>query len=261
MNPHINHAEIQHDSPTRHIDIDAILAQQRGYKIPHLAVCYIWQSPFIMTRAAESLLALDRPEGWKISLHRGTGWGPACRHIDACEKALKVGADWILILGADQVYESDLLCRITARLSEGYETCAALVPTRGFVSSNEGMRPFQRMAWRFKPNADGLAMRCRLYRGQRLDGDMIEVVDPDAGEMQQITCIGSGVLCFHRDHLLALKKPYFYEAIEHETQQRYASMDTTFTYRLGTEAGATLWVDTSIAVRHLHLFAIDTSFE
>lgn len=245
---------------TKRIDFDAILATRHGGHAPRLAVCYIWQSPFLMTRAAESLLALERPAGWTISFHRGTGWGPACRHIDACDKALKAGADWILILGADQVYEPDLLCRITARLSEGYETCAALVPTRGFVTTNEGMRPFQRMAWRFKPANEGMHILSRAYRGQQLDGDMIEIIDPDAGEMQQVTCIGSGVLCFHRDHLLALKKPWFYESIDHETQQRYACMDTTFTFRLGTEAGATIWVDTTINVRHLHLFAIDPSF-
>ena len=37
-------------------------------------------------------------------------------------------------------------------------------------------------------------------------------------------------------------------------------MDTRFSWRLQWEAGATLWVDTSITVKHLHIFAIDDTF-
>ena len=108
----------------------------------HLGVLPIWESPFMYSDCVDSLLALERPPGWTVTFHRGRGWGPARRHLDACEKALAAGADLLLILGGDQVYEPDLLCRLAQRWAEGYETVAALVPARGYIAKNEGMLPF-----------------------------------------------------------------------------------------------------------------------
>lgn len=226
--------------------------------MPHLGVLIIWESPFMFSQAVDSLLNLQHPPGWTVTFHRGRGWSPARRHQDACEKAVQAGADVLLILGADQVYEPDLLCRLLARREEGYEAVAALVPARGFVAWNQGMTPFQRVAWRFK-SQDGPPV-CRPYRGQDVDGDMVEMIDPAAGEMQPIHFIGSGVLMFDTDHLLALKRPWFYETVDHESQIRTACMDTRFCFRLLMEAGADVWVDTTIQVRHLHIFAIDETF-
>lgn len=206
----------------------------------------------------DSLLNLERPPGWTVTFHRGRGWAPARRHQDACEKALAAGAELLLILGADQVYEPDLLCRLAARWDEGYEAVAALVPARGFVAWNQGMLPFHKIAWRFKAS-DGTPT-ARQYHGQDVDGDMLEIIDPAAGAMQQIHFIGSGVFLFHRDHLLSLKRPWFYETVDHESQTRTACMDTRFCFRLTTEAGVNIWVDTTIRVRHLHIFKIDDTF-
>ena len=94
-----------------------------------------------------------------------------------------------------------------------------------------------------------------------IDGDMIEQVDPSDGELQKVDFIGSGVLIFHRDHVLALKRPWFSDQIiDNESWERAANMDSWFVWRLKTEAFADCWVDTTIKVRHLHIFAIDESF-
>lgn len=215
-----------------------------------LAVCWIWGSPFVWTRSVESMLQLRRPADTAVEFFRGTGWGPAKRHIDACEKAMAWGADYILILGADQVYEADLLERLMARVDEGYEVVSALVPTRGYLGWQD-MKPFQGMAWRLKSN--GLNP---IAWGQ----DALEAIDPAAGDMQRIDFIGSGVFLFRREHLETLATPWFSEQIDHATQRRTASMDTRFCYRLKSEAYADVWVDTTIRVRHLHAFEIDESF-
>jgi hypothetical protein len=65
---------------------------------------------------------------------------------------------------------------------------------------------------------------------------------------------------FEKDHLLALEKPWFFETFDKETQSRLACMDTKFVWRLQHEAGATIWVDTTILVKHLHVFKIDDSY-
>lgn len=210
----------------------------------------------------DSLLALQRPEGWDVEFVRGRGWCSARRHIDICEKALRAKATYILILGADQVYDPDLLCRLTARLEEGYEAVCALVPTRGFLPWQD-MMPFQPLAWRLKTleelSPDGKPNR-RPFRGLADDADMVHVIKREDGDMQRVHFIGSGVLMFHRDHLLALKPPWFYETVAQETQTRIANMDCRFVHRLCNEAHATLWIDTTIKVRHLHIFQIDDTF-
>lgn len=219
---------------------------------PKLAVCWIWGSPFVWTKSVESMLGLRHPADVEVKFFRGNGWGPARRHINACEAALAWGADYFLILGADQVYEPDLLERLVARVREGFEVVAALVPTRGYVSWND-MKPFQPMAWRLRSN--GLKP---IRWGP--DGAPIEAIDPNAGEMQRIDLIGSGVLLFQRGHLEALERPWFFEEIDPETQIRTACMDTRFVYRLHSEAYAQVWADCTIKVRHLHAFEIDDSF-
>lgn len=203
-------------------------------------------------RSLESMLELRHPEGVDVRFFRGTGWGPARRHIVACEKALTWRADHILILGADQVYEPDLLERLTARRREGYEVVAAVVPTRGYVAESME-RPFQPMAWRLKGN--GLIP---------IDGSALEncqPVDPAGDVMQRIDFVGSGCLLFDAAHLEALERPWFAEQIDRRTQIRTACMDTLFVYRLRTEAYAQVWADLSIKIRHLHPFEIDESFQ
>lgn len=226
-----------------------------------LAVGYPWSSPFAWTGWAEHLPNLQRPEGYDVRFFRGKGWCPARRHIDICEQALAWGADLICIIGADQVHPEDLLPRLVARYEAGCEVITALVPARGYVGWQD-MKPFQKMAWRFKrTDADSIhGLQAREYRGMRLDPDLVEVIDPKAGELQQINFIGSGVLMFHRDHLLALKRPWFMETIEPLSYQRLANMDCLFVWRLQMEAKAQVWVDTTIDVTHLHAFPIDETY-
>lgn len=226
-----------------------------------LAIGPAWASPFVWSRFTESALNLKHPEGYDVKWIFGQGWCPARRHTDLCEKALDWGADLICFAGADQVYPPDGLVRLVQRFQEGYEVISAMVPARGYFSWNKEMRPFQPMAWRFKPTPIDERGRAKIrpYRGQKLDGDMVEVVVPD-GTVQPVDFIGSGFLLFHREHLLSLKRPWFTESVNPVTYQRWASMDTYFVWRLKMEALANVWVDTSIKITHLHPFAIDETF-
>jgi len=112
------------------------------------------------------------------------------------------------------------------------------------------------MAWRFKPNT-----KFRTYRGQDLDADMLEVLDPAKGDLQRVDFIGSGVLMFPVDCLLALKKPWFSERFSITTMKRMASMDTGFVWELKVVGGADVWVDMTIKVKHLNTFPIDETFQ
>jgi len=226
-----------------------------------------WSSPFGWTAAMDALLRLEQPvearnsvgslEPVEARYFRGSGWCPAARHMSLCEQALAWGADLILVLGADQTHPPDTLCRLVERWNQGFEAVAAMVPARGFVGWQE-MRPFQPMAWRLKAGAS-LSVEATNNLGEM--ANEIEVIDPADGEMQRCNFIGSGVLMFHRDHLLALKRPWFSETVDPESYRRLACMDTGFVWRLQAEAGAELWVDTTIKVRHLHAFEIDESYQ
>jgi hypothetical protein len=226
-----------------------------------LAVFYPWSSPFCWTGWADHLPNLQRPAGYEVRFFRGKGWCPARRHIDGCEQALAWGADLILVIGADQIHPDDMLVKLIDRWEAKRQVITAMVPARGYVGWQD-MKPFQPMAWRFKrTNSDDiLSITSRQYRGMKMDADAIEVIDPKDGDFQRINFIGSGVLMFHRDHLLALKTPWFMESIDPETYQRIANMDCVFVWRLQREAGAQVWCDTTIKVKHLHAFEIDESY-
>lgn len=224
--------------------------------MPKLAVCTPWSSPFMYTQYVEHQLNLRHPEGWDVRHVIGKGWCPARRHTDMCDKALAWGAEVLCITGADQLHPEDMLCRLLSRMAEGYEVISALVPARGYVGWQE-MQPFQRMAWRLKSHSYATIEACNLAG---IPEQEIEVIDPAAGDVQEINFIGSGVVMFHRDHLLALKRPWFQETFDPHTYQRLASMDTTWVWRLQVEGGARVYVDTTIAVQHLHIFPIDPTY-
>lgn len=219
-------------------------------RVPKIGVCWIWTSPFVWTRSVASMLKLRHPAGYEVDFFQGRGWSPACRHNHACEQAMAWGADHLVILGADQVYEPDLLERLIARREAGHEVVAALVPTRGYLAEMQ-MKPFQKMAWRIRGNGTSPVA---------WDRGTLEVIDPAAGDMQRIDFIGSGCIMFDRTHLLAMARPWFFETINAATQQRTACMDTKFCYRLRAEAYAQVWVDTTIRIVHLHDMPIDESF-
>lgn len=172
------------------------------------------------------------------------------------------GADLVCIFGADQVAPPDLLERLHARICEGYPVISALVPSRGYFEHNVGTKPFQPLAWRWKSvqlDESGKIVK-REYRNQDLDSDMIEVVKAD-GSVQPIHIIGSGCIMFHRDHILAMKRPWFQESADPVTYKRAATMDTRFAWRLIAEVGATIWCDTGIKIGHLTDMMIDETFQ
>lgn len=226
-----------------------------------LAVVYPWASPFIWTACVDSMLNLRHPEDTEVRYFRGHGWCSASRHLRGCRAAVEWGADYVLIVGSDQVYEPDMLERLMARIDEGYDVVAAMVPARAYVGWQE-MRPFQPMAWRFKNMAQLGVNSVQSYRGMMQSAHLVEVVEHDPAQpMQQINFIGSGVLLFPTDCLLALKDPWFFEIFNSVTYDRLASMDTNFVWRLQWEAFASIWVDTSIEVKHIHPFEIDRTFQ
>jgi hypothetical protein len=57
-----------------------------------------------------------------------------------------------------------------------------------------------------------------------------------------------------------LKKPWFREAEPDENGFRSAKMDTTFVWRLCTEAGGRVLADLTIDVKHLDVFPIDETY-
>lgn len=226
-----------------------------------LAVVYPWASPFIWTACVDSMLNLRHPEDTEVCFFRGAGWCSASRHLQGCRAAVRWGADYIVIVGSDQVYEPDLLERLMARVREGYDVVAAMVPARAYVGWQE-MRPFQPMAWRFKNTEQLGSTAVRQYRGMMESADLIEVVEPDPdAPMQKINFIGSGVLLFPTECLTSLAEPWFFETFHPITYDRIASMDTKFVWRLQWEALVDVWLDTSIEVKHIHPFEIDRTFQ
>ncbi len=168
----------------------------------------------------------------------------------------------ICIFGADQVPPPDMLEKLYALFCEKGHAVCALVPSRGYFENNNGSKPFQPLAWRWKDTKlgeDGKIER-KVYHGQGLDPGMIELIKQD-GTVQPCHIIGSGCIMFHRDHLLALKKPWFSESFDRETYKREATMDTRFSWRLIAEAGTMLWCDTSIKIGHVHDMVIDGTFQ
>lgn len=226
---------------------------------PKLAVGYPWSSPFTFTGFTDHLPNLQRPDGWDVRFFRGQGWCPARRHAHICEQALTWGADAICIIGTDQVHPEDMLPRLVTRMTRDQcEVITALVPARGYVGWQD-MKPFQPIAWRWKKR-DGV-VPLENYHGMDVSKDMIEIVRHEDGDLQRVNFIGSGVLMFQRDHLLALDMPWFSEMVEHKTQQRISNMDCRFVWRLQMEAHAKVWVDTTIKVQHLHVFNIDDTYQ
>ena len=222
-----------------------------------LALVTPWSSPFIWTKftqnLTELLLGFDR-DGYELAFFMGKGVDPAARHVNMCLQALEWGADLICIIGADQIHPPDMLNRLVDRWEEYDGVWSALVPFRGYVSWQH-MKPFQPMGWRLR--TDGVEEVGRLEDNPQ----QWEPIDPEAGDVQRVDVIGSGVLLFHRDHLLALRKPWWYYRVDPETMQRVADMDTRMVWRLRSEAGAIVYVDTTIKVKHLHTFEIDDSFQ
>lgn len=206
-----------------------------------LGICYPWDSPFVYQGFVESALNMRAPTGFKIKWFVGKGWCAARRHNDSIEKAVAWKADLICIVSADQVYPENMFELLTERIDGGCEVISARVPMRGHVKG-QNSKPFQAMAWR--SNGRG-------------GFDSIKSTD---GDLQEIDIIGSGVLMLSVNTLMRLKKPWFTEDIELLTFKRKGPCDSRFVWRLRREAKAKVFVDTTIKVKHLNIFAIDETY-
>lgn len=207
-------------------------------KVEKLCIGYPWNSPFFWTRVMDNYLSLARPDNsfWV----RGGGWCSARQHNHICEQAIEGNASHVLILGADQIHPVDIVLQLIAHIESGIDVIASLVPANG---KPDGLRFFERAAWK----EDGIKH--------------FEKIDPDGQPVQEISCIGSGVLLFPAEALQTLQTPWFQEDIDQATYQRTPCMDSRFVWRLKHEAKVSIFVDTTINVKHLIPMEVDDTFK
>jgi len=228
----------------------------KGFNRPKkIGVCTAWGSPFTWTHAAYNMANLIRPEGVEVMYFPGFGRDPARRHMWGIEHALEWGASHVCFLGADQMHDLDILVKFCRHFENGWPMVTALVPIRGWVAKSGAMKPFQRVAWKIKDELkeNGLV-------DIKFDQSLLEMIDPNAAELQEVHVVGSGALMFDVALLDNLSKPWFREAKADDFGNRPATMDTTFCWRMITEAGGRLLADCSIKVYHLDVFPIDDSY-
>lgn len=208
-----------------------------------LAVTWPWSGDFVLTPFVDSVLNLERPLIYEVRWFRGTGWCNSRRRADACEKALKWWPDWIVQLDADQVYPEDLLIRLVKHMEAGRDLVSAMVPQRGYTEGC-GMRPFQRLAWNLK-------------EGTAID---LEPVEPQDGELQEVTLPTCAATIFRASDLRRLSRPWFRDQYDEKTWERQYAEDLHFIIHMRKSLGLKTFVDTGIEVSHLNLFKIDGSF-
>jgi len=205
-----------------------------------LAVCYPGDTSFVFMQAFESMVAIETPEDCEVEWFRGVGWCQARRRAHAAEQAIEWGADLIVCLDLDQVYEPDILKRLLARHDEGCQMVAAMVPMRGYVESSL-MKPFQRLAWKIE------------------DGQFAPVNVED-GDLQRCEFPTSAALLLRADDLQRLSKPWYFFTYKPDTWEQVHGEDGNFALRMMSELGVKAWVDTTIQVKHIHPFQIDETF-
>lgn len=196
-------------------------------------------SVFMATFA--SAVNIKAPPDCDVRWFQGLGWCQARRRTSACEQALKWGAHLIVQLDVDQVYEPDVLCRLLARHDEGYPIIAAMVPGRGFVEASK-VKPFQRLAWRSTEN-----------------GQAFEPVDPAEGDVLEVDFPTSACVLFRAGDLQRLRRPWYFNRYDAETWRDASGEDGTFFLRMA-EIGVKSYVDTTVRVKHAHVFEIDETY-
>lgn len=197
--------------------------------------------PTVFTVAFASMVNIEAPDDCKVRWFRGVGWCQARRRTHACEQALDWGADLIVQLDVDQIYEPDVLKRLVARFDEGYRIIAAMVPGRGFVKASK-TKPFQRLAWKA---ADG--------------GRSYEPITSADGEVVEAEFPTSACVLFAAKDLKRLPRPWYYFKYEPSNWRIVAGEDGTFFVRMA-QLGVKAFVDTTIKVKHAHVFEIDETF-
>ncbi len=215
-----------------------------------------WASPFIFTKVLDSMLELKTPAGYELEYVRGSGWCSARRHNQLLERAVQKKADLICILGADQLHPADTIERLVKRIEEGCDVITALVPARNMVPG-QNMKAYQPLAWRTKKKEPG-----RMYSHPPKRDEHFEIVHPAEGDLQEIDVIGTGVTMFKREHLDKLKKPWLEEKIENKDGFTCSNdTDSRFILRFRRELQLKVWLDTTIKIKHLHIFEIDDTFQ
>ena len=233
--------------------MDIIEIQKQIYRPKKLAVCIPWGSPFIWMHPAFNFMNLNRPKGVEVKFINGMGRDPGERHLWGAKTAIEWGATHICFLGADQLHPMDILEKFCIHMENGWPACTALVPIRGRVLVDGINRPFQKCAWKWKdPDAP--------KKSNHLDTNDLSLINKQDGPYQEIVCIGSGALMFSVSLLKALQKPWFREGEPDESGFRSAKMDTTFSWRLCTEAKGRILADLTIDIKHLDVFPIDETY-
>lgn len=212
-------------------------------EVKRLALCYPWDSPFIFTAFTESVLNMKKPDNLTIRWFRGKGWCSSRRHIHCLEQAVAWKSDLICFLGSDQIFPEDLLIRFYERIKQGYEVISVMIPIRGHITG-QNSKPFQPLAWK--------------YNKQKKE---FETIDKSKGDVQEIDVIGSGAIMFPANLLNRLKKPWFKDDLDYSTCKRKQLDDSIFVWRLRHEAGASIYVDTTINIKHAHIFHIDETYQ
>lgn len=215
-----------------------------------VGICIPWDTPFVWTQPMFTIMNLQCPDGWEKKYFRGEGWCPANRHNAAVTKAMIWGCDYILILGADQLFEEDTLIRLASHVPQ-WDMVSGLVPARGTVEAIG--KPFGAFGFKLKPS------RQFEVRDQSVEEnwDRIGPDDPP----QEIHSIGTGVLLLKSKIFDTMHQPWFKEYVMGgELYARKPVMDTQFVKHCVFGAGFRLFLDTTVIAKHLDAFHIDLSF-
>lgn len=204
-----------------------------------LAVGFPGDTPSVFMAAFHSAVNIEAPPDCEVKWFRGMGWCQARRRAHLCEQALDWGADLICQLDADQVYEPDVLKRLLNRIDEGCQVVAAMVPGRVHVNASMAV-PFQRLAW-------------------KVVGEETIPVDPNDGDLQQAEFPTSACVMFRADVLKNIERPWYFNKFDAKDWSLKQGEDGVFFYHLKL-CGIPSYVDTTIRVKHAHVFEIDESF-
>lgn len=219
-----------------------------------LGICIPWDSPFVWTYSWLSIMNLTIPKGVEHKYFLGNGWCPAQRHNRAVYQAINWGADYILIVGSDQLYEENMIIRLAVNVPE-WDMVSGLVPGRGTIGpKTEG--PFQSLGYQLKnPDADWDDIRLDL------DEDHWNIID-ETMEPQEIHSTGTGFLLMKTSVLTPMPTPFFIEYLiaKEQSYARHCIMDTIFTLKCTKQFGARMLLDTTCQVAHLDVFPIDTTY-
>jgi hypothetical protein len=189
----------------------------------------------------EASLNMKAPIGVETRWFRGKGWCSSRQHNDMLEQAVEWGADYICMIGSDQMHPEDMFERLLKRVDEGYRIISAMIPMRGHVGGQDSA-PFKPMAWK------------------RIKGEFV-AINPKDGDVQEIDVIGSGTFMFPTEVLDKIQHPWFRDDLYEGTQKHKHPCDSTFVWRVRTEAKEKVFVDTTIKIKHAHVFEIDNTFQ